>query len=427
LASLELTIPNLALPAIARDLAPSSTQSLWIVDIYGFLLAGSLVTMGTLGDRIGRRRLLMIGSAVFGVGSVVAAYSVSAEMLIVTRALLGIAGATLMPASLSLVAAIFADSRQRTTAIGIVVASVAGGTAAGPLVGGWLLQHFWWGTVFLIAVPVTLVFLALAAVLLPESRNSHAGRLDILSAALSVVAILATVFGLKSLAEQGSGTLALSSIVVGVVVAAVFLYRQRKLGDPLVDLKLFRSRSFTVSMSTLLLGIFVLFGTNFYLAQYLQLVFGLPPLYAGLWTAPAAAGVIVGSTLAPIVARRVRPGAVIGVGLLVSAAGFGVLTQVGGLATLVVGSVIVSLGLGPMLTLSTDLVVGSAPVQRAGEASALSEMSAELGGALGIAILGSIGVAFYRNQVAEALPLVAAICAVVLIGTATLSLTLLRR
>ncbi|WP_033440520.1 MFS transporter [Saccharothrix sp. NRRL B-16314] len=406
LASLELTIPNLALPAISADLAPTGEESLWIIDSYGFLLAGSLITAGALGDRIGRRRLLMIGSALFGVMSVFAAYSTSAEMLIVARALLGVAGATLMPAALSLTAALFRDPRQRTVAIGVVIAGVAGGTAIGPLIGGWVLQHFWWGAVFLIATPVTALVLVLCPLLLPEHRAESFGRLDVVSAVLSVAAVLAVIYGLKHVAVSGPDVVSLASVVIGLLLGSWFVRRQQR-DDPLVDLRLFRSTSFSVSLGTLLFGVFVLFGANFFLAQYLQLVFGLSPLHAGLWTAPSACGVIVGSTLAPVLVRRVRPGFVVASGLVLAAAGFAVLTLVtpgSGLPPLVVGSVVISLGLGPMMTLTTDLVVGSAPAERSGEASALSETAPELGGALGIAILGSVGTAVYRAGVAGTVP-----------------------
>jgi MFS transporter, DHA2 family, multidrug resistance protein len=406
LASLELTIPNLALPAISRDLPLTGAQTLWVIDVYGFVLAGSLITMGALGDRIGRRRLLMIGSALFGVASVLAAYSTSAEMLIATRALLGVAGATLMPASLSLAASLFRDPRQRTVAISVVIAGVAGGTAIGPLVGGWILQHSWWGAVFLIAAPVTVLILVLGPLLLPEHREDGRGRMDVASAVLSLAAVLAVIYGLKHVAVSGPDAVSIGSIVAGLLTGAWFVRRQRR-DDPLIDLRLFRSPAFSVSLGTLLFGVFVLFGVNFFLAQYLQLVLGLSPLHAGLWTAPSACGVIVGSTLAPMVVRRVRHGFVVGAGLALSAVGLAVLTLVApgsGLPLLVLGSVVVSLGLGPVLTLTTDLVVGSAPPERAGEASALSETAPELGGALGIAILGSVGAAVYRSQVVGTVP-----------------------
>lgn len=405
LASLELTLPNLALPSIARELDPSASQSLWLLDIYGFLLAGSLLAMGALGDRIGRRSLLLAGAAGFGVVSVLAAYSPNVELLIASRALLGVLGATLMPTALALVATMFRDPRQRTTAVGAVVASVAGGTAAGPLIGGWILEHFWWGAVFLTVVPVVVALLLIGPVVLPKGRPHSAGRLDVLSVVLSLIAVLMVIFGLKSLAEHGIRLSAVGAIVVGVAAAIVFVRRQRRLEVPLIDLSLFRSPPFGIALGTLLLGIFALFGSNFLLAQYLQLVLGLSPLHAGAWTVPAALGVLLGSTAAPILARRWRSDHIVGVGLTVAAAGFATLLNVepvGGVLIPVTGSVIVALGLGVMMTLSTDLVVGAAPVARAGEAAALSETAPELGGALGIAILGSVGAVAYRAGMDDA-------------------------
>ncbi|MCA0156331.1 MFS transporter [Tsukamurella sp. M9C] len=403
-ASLELTLPNLALPAIARDLGPSASQSLWLVDVYGFLLAGSLMAMGALGDRVGRRRLLLFGAAGFGAVSVLAAYAPSVEALIAGRALLGVMGATLMPTALALVATMFADPRQRTSAVGAVIASVAGGTAVGPLIGGWVLEHFWWGATFLTVVPLVLALLVIGPFVLPEGRSQGAGCVDLLSVALSLVAVLSVILGLKEMAENGIRLPATVTLGLGVVAAGVFLRRQRRIDDPLVDLTLFRSRRFRLAIVTLLLGIFALFGTNFLLAQYLQLVLGLSPLAAGLWTVPAALGVLAAATAAPVAARRWPPGNVVVAGLLVAAGGFAVLMRVdpaGGAMLPVVGSVIVSLGLGAMMTLSTDLVVGAVPVARAGQASALSETAPELGGALGVAILGSAAAVVYRGRLSD--------------------------
>ncbi|MEV7012857.1 MFS transporter [Streptosporangium sp. NPDC051022] len=407
LASLELTVTHLALPAISRDLAPGGTELLWIVDVYAFMLAGSLITMGTLGDRIGRRRLLLIGAVAFGVGSALAAYSPNAEVLIVIRALLGVAGSTLMPSVLSLATAMFPDPRQRAVAIGLIIASVSGGTAIGPLVGGWLLDRFWWGSVFLLGVPVLVPLLVLGPRLLPEHRDPGAGRLDLTSAALSLAAVLPVVYGLKQIAADGPGALPVLSVAAGLAAAVAFTRRQRKLADPLIDLRLFANRAFSTSVGTLALGIFVLWGANYAIAQYLQLVHGLPPLEAGLWTAPSAAGVIAGSLLAPRITRRVRPGFVIGGGLALSAAGFVLLARTGGsdaLAILVAGSVTVSAGLGPMMALATHLAVGAAPAGRTGAASAVSSTAPQLGGALGIAILGSVITAVYRGEMASVLP-----------------------
>jgi MFS transporter, DHA2 family, multidrug resistance protein len=403
--SMDLTVLNLALPALSADLKPSSAELLWIVDIYGFFVAGSLITMGTLGDRIGRRRLLLIGAAVFGLASVLAAFSASAGMLIATRAVLGLAAATLAPSTLSLIRNMFHDPQERTVAIGVWIASFSAGGAIGPLLGGALLAHFWWGSVFLLNVPVMLLLLGVGPVLLPEFRDPHARRFDLASAALSLIAVLATIYGIKRMAEGGTAPVPILAIVAGLTLGALFVRRQLRLDDPLIDLRLFRSPAFSASLAVNVLGFFVSFGTFLFIAQYLQLVLGMGPLQAGLWTAPSGAGFIVGSQLAPVIVRRVRPAYVMAAGLVLAAIGFAVLTQVGGsrgLAALVTGYVLLSLGLAPVFTLATDLIVGTAPREQAGAASAIAETSSELGGALGIAILGSIVTAIYRGAMASA-------------------------
>jgi DHA2 family multidrug resistance protein-like MFS transporter len=405
--SMDLTVLNLALPSLSADLTPTSAQLLWIVDIYGFMVAGSLIPMGTLGDRIGRRRLLMIGAGAFGIGSVLAAFSTNAEMLIATRALLGLAGATLAPSTLSLIRNMFLDSHQRTVAIGVWISSYSAGAAIGPLVGGVLLEHFWWGSVFLIGVPVMVLLLVLGPVLLPEFRDPDAGHVDVISALLSLACVLAVIYGLKQIAQNGLGWPAAFSILAGVTVGVVFVRRQTGLADPLIDLRLFRMPAFTASLAMYALATFVAFGIFVFIGQYLQLVLGLSPLRAGLWTMPFAAAFIVGSLLTPVIARRVRPALVMAGGLTIAAAGFALLTQVegpSGLAVLVTGFVIYSVGLAPVFTLATDLVVGSAPPEHAGAAAAISETSSEFGGALGIAILGSIGTAVYRGAMADGMP-----------------------
>jgi MFS transporter, DHA2 family, multidrug resistance protein len=405
--AMDLTVLFLAVPALTRDLDPSSSQLLWITDIYGFLIAGLLVTMGTLGDRIGRRRLLMWGGAAFGAASVVAAFSTSAEMLIAARAVLGVAGATLAPSTLSLISNMFADPRQRTFAIGVWATSYSVGAAIGPLVGGLLLEHFWWGSVFLLAVPVMVLLLAVGPRLLPEFRDPSPGRFDLPSAGLSLVAVLATVYGIKDVATHGVGTTSVVAIAAGLAVGAVFLRRQRTIADPLIDLELFRAPAFSTALAANTLGIFIAGGVFLFVAQYLQLVLGMGPLEAGLWTLPSAGAFVVGSMLAPVAVRFLPPSQVVAGGLALSAAGLALLTQVGadsGLAVLVIGSVVIDVGLALAVTLGTDLIVGAAPPERAGSASAISETGAELGGALGVAVLGSIGTAIYRGGVDGAVP-----------------------
>jgi MFS transporter, DHA2 family, multidrug resistance protein len=405
--AMDLTVLNLAVPSLSQDLKPSSTELLWIVDIYGFMVAGMLITMGTLGDRIGRRRLLMIGAVIFGITSVLAAFSTSAEMLIGTRALLGIAGATIAPSTLSLIRNMFHEARQRTIAIGVWITSYSVGAAIGPVLGGVLLEFFWWGSVFLLAVPVMVLLLILAPKLLPEYKDPEAGRLDLLSAALSLGAVLAMIYGLKQFAQDGFGPEPAILVLVGLLLGAVFVRRQQSLADPLIDLRLFRAPAFSASLATYLLGAIAAFGAFVFIAQYLQLVRGLSPLEAGLWSLPFAGGFVVGAQLTPHVVRWARPAYVMIAGLMIADIGFLALTQVNvdsGLALVVLGSTLLSIGLAPIFTLATDFVVGTAPPEKAGAASAIAETGAEFGGAMGIAVLGSIGTAIYRSRVDGSIP-----------------------
>jgi DHA2 family multidrug resistance protein-like MFS transporter len=407
LLALDVSVLFLALPHLAADLHASSTQQLWIMDIYGFMIAGFLVTMGTLGDRIGRRKLLLTGAAAFGVASVAAAWSTSAEMLIAARALLGIAGATLAPSTLALISTLFQNPRQRGVAIAVWFSCFMGGSALGPVVGGVLLETFWWGSVFLLGVPVMVLLLATGPVLLPEYRDPNAGRLDPASVALSLATILPVVYGLKELAKGGLQTLPILAIVTGAVLGVVFVRRQRRLSSPLLDVRLFGIRSFSAALAIMLVGGVIIGGTFLFVAQYLQMVAGLTPLRAGLWQVPSALAMIAGIMLAPAIARRVRPAFVMAAGLAIAAAGFLVVAQVdssGGLAVLVVGLVIAFFGNGLPGGLGVDLIVGSAPPEQAGSASSMNETTAELGIALGVATLGSVGTAVYRTQLAGGMP-----------------------
>lgn len=406
LLALDATVLNLAVPSISADLKPSSTQLLWSVDIYGFMIAGFLVTMGTLGDRIGRRKLLMIGALGFGIASVIAAKSTSPEMLIAARALLGITGATLMPSTLALISNMFQDARQRGVAISVWVTCFSVGIAVGPVLGGALLEWFWWGSVFLLAVPVMVVLLIVTPILLPEYKDPDAGRLDLASVVLSLVTVLPVIYGIKRLAEHGPGVVAIGTLLVGLLFGVAFVLRQRKLADPLLDLSLFSNRAFSTALLVLTLGLGLMGGLYLFITQYLQLVEGLTPMKAGLWLLPAAGALIIASSLTPAVAQRIRPGYVVGGSLFLSVLGYILISladSTGGLPLLVIGFVLIYTGISPMMVLGTDLVVGSAPPERAGSAAAMSETGMEFGIALGIAGLGSVVTAVYREDIGAAL------------------------
>jgi DHA2 family multidrug resistance protein-like MFS transporter len=405
--SMDLTVLNLAIPQISADVKPSAAQLLWIVDIYGFMVAGALITFGTLGDRIGRRKLLMIGAAAFGAASVLAAFAPTAELLIAARALLGLAAATLAPSTLSLIRNMFLDPKERTFAIGVWISSFSAGGAIGPLVGGLLLNYFWWGSVFLIAVPVMVALLVAAPIFLPEYRDPDAGKLDLPSAALSLIGVLAVIFGIKHVATVGVDGMSIGSIAIGAAVLGLFAQRQRTLKNPLIDLSLFRSLAFSASLGINILAFFAAFSIFMLVAQYLQIVLGLSPLAAGLWTAPSAAAFIFGSMFTSTLANRMRPSHIMAGGFAVASAGFLLLASArgdGALYLLVGAYFVISLGFAPAFTLATDLIIGTAPPERAGGAAGLAETSSEFGGALGIAVLGSVVTALYRGALDATMP-----------------------
>ena len=405
--AMDLTVLNLALPAISADLRPSGAQLLWIIDIYGFMVAGFLITMGTLGDRIGRRKLLLIGGAAFGIASLIAAFSRSAEMLIAMRALLGIAGATLAPSTMSLIRNMFHDDEERQFAIGVWISSYSVGGAIGPLVGGVLLQYFRWGSVFLVAVPVMALLLVVGPRLLPEYRDPNAGRVDLASVVLSLAAVLCAVYGLKQIAEDGWQLGPIACVIVGVALGALFARRQLHLEYPLLDLTLFRRPAFCAAIAAYGLSSLAMFGVYIFITQYLQLVLGLTPLQAGLATVPWALAFVVGSMFAPRFVRWFSAASVIVGGLVVAAVGFLILLLTDGshgLLALVAGTIVMSLGMAPVFTIGNELIITSAPPERAGAASAISETSSEFSGALGIAVFGSIGLLFYRTALVSSIP-----------------------
>ncbi|GAB3741970.1 MFS transporter [Microlunatus parietis] len=398
LVSMDMFVLHFAVPELSADLQPSAVELLWIVDVYGFLVAGSLITMGTLGDRIGRRRLLLIGAAAFAAASVLAAFSTSPAMLIIARALLGMVGASLLPSTLALIRTLFEDERERGIAFGVWVAVFTSGGAIGPLVGGALLEQFWWGSVFLLGVPAMALLLILGPVLLPESRDPHPGRLDLPSTAMSLLAVLGIVYGLKRIAVDGPDLVAALAGLGGLAVGVVFLRRQRRLDHPLIDLTLFGSARFNLALVAQLSVNAAWAGTYLFVTQHLQLVAGLTPVVAGLWTLPGVAAGVITSTLVPRLRGRLRPELVLAGVMAVSAAGCVVLATAGtGIGTVVVGAALVMAMASAIVAVSTDVIVGSAPPERAGAASSISETSSELGIAFGVALLGAAGAAAFRN------------------------------
>ncbi|MFJ1793268.1 MFS transporter [Kitasatospora griseola] len=402
LVAVDATVLSLAIPSITETLRPSGTQLLWIGDAYSFVLAGLLVSMGALSDRLGRKRVLLAGSAAFGVASLLAAYAPGPGWLILARALLGVAGATIMPSTLSLIRALFPDARERATAIGIWGAGATAGAALGPLVGGLLLEHFWWGSVFLLNLPVMVLLLVFGAWLLPESRDPRPGHWDMPSVLLSMAGVIGAVYGIKEFAAHGLSSWATPvTFVLGAAALALFVRRQLRLPTPLLEVRLFRDPRFTAAVVSSLISLIGLSGVIFFMSQYLQLVRGYSPLSAGVAELPAFVGSVVGGLLTARLARRAGARRVLTVSLLVMGLGIAVLGLIRvDSAYLLIGSSFLALGTaeGVVYTLSSDLVLGTAPADKAGAASAVSETAYELGAALGIALVGSVVTALYAGS-----------------------------
>lgn len=402
LVSIDNTVLNFALPAISEALQPSGTQLLWMIDIYPLMLAGLLVSMGSLGDRVGRRRLLLIGSAGFGVVSAAAAFAPSVEWLIAARALLGFFGAMLMPSTLSLLRSVFTDRDQRRLAVAVWASGFAAGSALGPVVGGALLEHFSWGSVFLIAVPVLIPLMILVPILVPESRDPHPGTIDVPSILLSLVTMLPIVYGIKHIAESGIDPIGPIAIVLGAGAGVLFVRRQTRLETPMLDPGLFRHGAFSGAILVNLFSVIALVGGLFFVSQHLQLVLALSPLNAGLVLVPGLVVMIVAGLAVVPVAKRVRPSRLIPVALAFSVVGYAAVALSGGqISALGIGLTFAALGLGigAAETVSNELILSGVPADKAGAASAVSETAYELGAVLGTAILGTILTASYRAAV----------------------------
>jgi DHA2 family multidrug resistance protein-like MFS transporter len=404
--SMDVSVLFFAVPHIAASLSPTATQLLWMFDVYGFVLAGLLLTMGGIADRIGRRRLLLFGAVAFGVASVLAAYAPSAGWLIVARALLGVGGATLMPSTLAIVRNLFVDDAERAKAVGVWSAVMAGGVGIGPVISGVLLEHFWWGSVFLINVPVMLTLLAVAPFLLPESR-SVTSRVDVVSSVLSLLAILPVIHVLKSLAADGWSAVLLPYAVLGVAASVAFVRRQSRISSPMVDPRLFAVRGFGGSVVVQVIGMFGVMGNAILITQYLQSVLGYSPLASALWSLLPSVAVGAAAPTAAALSLRVGRPVVMASGFVVAAVGFAAMQLARADSTISVVLVcasLVAIGLVSVATLVTEYAIGVAPAERAGSVSAFVETAGELGGALGMAVLGSVLGAVYAARLDVLLP-----------------------
>ncbi|MFB7007938.1 MFS transporter [Streptomyces sp. NPDC056237] len=406
LVSMDVSVLFFAIPSIDRDLAPSATQQLWIFDVYAFALAGLLITMGSLGDRIGRRKLLLLGAFAFSAASVVAAYSTSPEMLIAARAVLGIGGATLMPSTMGLVRSMFRDERQRGRAIGIWSGAMAGGIALGSVLSGVMLEHFWWGSVFLINVPAMVLLLVLVPVLVPESKDPDPGRFDFLSVPLSMGAVLPVVYGVKESAAHGFDVPRALLITAGLLVGLLFVRRQRGRGDAMISRELFRDRGFAAGIGLNALATFAMMGSSFFTTQYLQSVLGMGTMEAALWSLAPSLAVGAAAPTATAIAQRTDRTRVICAGFVIAAAGFSVLALTGtdSLWLLLGGCAVMSCGIVTVMALVSDLALSTAPPARASSAASLLETGQEFGGAMGMALLGAVATAVYTAQMPGSAP-----------------------
>ncbi|MFE7749713.1 MFS transporter [Streptomyces sp. NPDC057428] len=400
LVAVDATVLGLATPFLSEDLEPTGTQLLWIGDVYSFVIAGLLVSMGSLGDRIGRKKLLLSGATAFGAVSVLNAYASSPEMMILARALLGVAGATLMPSTLALIRNLFHDPRERSLAVGIWGAMASAGAAVGPVVGGLLLEHFWWGSVFLINLPVMAVLVAVGIKMIPESKNPAPGPWDLPSVGLSMIGLIGVVYAIKEAAAHGVSGKTVLVVVVGAGALVWFVRRQLKLPAPLLDMRLFHHRGFSGAVLADLLTILGLSGIVFFLSQFLQLVQGRGPLEAGLAELPAAVGAVTAGLMAGTVARRFSVRNVVAGGLGAIGVSLAVVTVIHketGYPLIGALLLVVGVGAGFAFTVTSDVILSSVPKEQAGSASAVSETAYELGAALGIAVLGSIVTGVYKG------------------------------
>ncbi|GHB53504.1 MFS transporter [Streptomyces viridiviolaceus] len=405
LVAVDATVLHVAVPAVTEDLRPGSIELLWIVDVYPLVCASLLILFGTLGDRVGRRRVLLLGYGLFGVASALAAVADNAQVLILARALLGVGGAMIMPATLSILRQVFPDRRERALAIGIWSAVAAVGAAIGPLLGGFLLEHFWWGSVFLVNIPLMLVSLPVGRLLLPESKGDGAGPWDVVGALMAAAGLFGVVLGVKRLGggEPVASVVTVLPLLAGAALLAAFVRRQRRRAHPLVDLRMFRRPAFSTSVGCIVLAMLALVGLELIAAQYLQLVLGLSPLQTGLRLLPLTFAAMAAGLAGARMLRRFGPRRMVCAGFCLTAGAVVLLTAMGRedhCALLLTGFVLLGFGLETTLFGAYESMLSEAPQAQAGGAAAIGETSYQLGAGIGIALLGSVMNAAYAPGLA---------------------------
>ncbi|MFE7808435.1 MFS transporter [Streptomyces sp. NPDC057430] len=405
LVALDATVLHVAVPSLTEDLRPSSTELLWIVDAYPLICASLLILFGTLGDRIGRRRVLLLGYGLFGVASAVAALATAPGVLIGARALLGVGGAMIMPATLSILRAVFPDRRERATAIGIWTAVAAIGAATGPVLGGFLVEHYWWGSVFLINIPLMALILPLGRWLLPESKGRGDGPWDVLGALMAAAGVLGVVLGVKRIGtgENLLDPATAAPLLLGAALLILFVRRQRRRAHPLIDMRLFSRAAFTTSVGCIVLAMLALVGLELIAVQYLQLVLGLSPLETGLRLLPLTFAAMAAGATGSYTLRRIGPRRMVGWGFVLTAAAVLLLVLMGQNdrpLLLTCGFVLLGFGLQTTLFSAYESMLSEAPPESAGGAAAIGETSYQLGAGMGIALLGSVMNAAYAPGLA---------------------------
>lgn len=408
---MDLTVLNVALPSISEELRPSATAQLWMVDAYSLILAGLLISMSGLADRWGRRRLLMIGFAVFGLGSFLILWADTPGAVIAVRAFLGLGGAMIMPTTLSMLRVVFVDPRERTLALGVWAGVSAGGAAVGPIIGGFLLEHFSWHSAFLVNVPPMVLALIAAAVLLPESRVQTAARWDFAGSALSIGGVAALVWSIKEfgkhfVADGLANPAAWAALIGALALLTVFVRRCLHREDPLLDVRLFRTPQLTAGVLAALFSMLAMGGGLLLLAQWLQLVEGHSPLQAGYRLLPFAAGAVVTSVLARTFVDWFGARTVMGVGILLPAVGFFLLwaaPQPLEYSWVLVAMLLQGAGTGA-LAIGSAMIMSASPQDKAGNAAAIEETAYDIGNVFGVALLGTIAAVIFSSHLDSPVP-----------------------